>query len=88
MLRSGMPSPENEAHAEGRREFTTTHWSVVLAASHSLVPGAQEALETLCRTYWYPLLGNRHAPKPPTVSQCPSALLRRKPSTGPPPHTP
>jgi RNA polymerase sigma factor (sigma-70 family) len=28
---------------------------VVLAAGHSSVPGAQEALETLCRTYWYPL---------------------------------
>ena len=35
--------------------FATTHWSVVLAAGHSSVPGAQEALETLCRTYWYPL---------------------------------
>ena len=37
------------------RNFVTTHWSVVLAAGHSSVPGAQEALETLCRTYWYPL---------------------------------
>ena len=27
----------------------------MLAAGHSSVPGAQEALETLCRTYWYPL---------------------------------
>jgi len=35
--------------------FATTHWSVVLAAGHSSTPGAQEALETLCRTYWYPL---------------------------------
>ena len=35
--------------------FATTHWSVVLAAGHSSVPGAQEALETLCRAYWYPL---------------------------------
>lgn len=35
--------------------FATTHWSVVLAAGHSSAPGAQEALETLCRTYWYPL---------------------------------
>jgi len=37
------------------RSFVTTHWSVVLAAGHSSVPGAQEALETLCRAYWYPL---------------------------------
>ena len=35
--------------------FATTHWSVVLAVGHSTVPGAQEALETLCRTYWPPL---------------------------------
>jgi len=35
--------------------FATTHWSVVLAAGHSSVAGAQGALETLCRTYWYPL---------------------------------
>ncbi len=35
--------------------FATTHWSVVLAAGHNSAPGAQEALEKLCRTYWYPL---------------------------------
>ena len=27
----------------------------MLAAGHSSAPGAQEALDTLCRTYWYPL---------------------------------
>jgi RNA polymerase sigma-70 factor (ECF subfamily) len=36
-------------------EFTTTHWSVVLAAAQRESPQAAEALETLCRTYWYPL---------------------------------
>ncbi len=35
--------------------FTTTHWSVVLAAGQSESPQAAQALETLCRTYWYPL---------------------------------
>jgi RNA polymerase sigma factor (sigma-70 family) len=35
--------------------FETTHWSVVVAAGHSSVPGAQEALEKLCRAYWYPI---------------------------------
>lgn len=35
--------------------FTTTHWSVVLAAADQERPEAAEALETLCRTYWYPL---------------------------------
>lgn len=35
--------------------FRTTHWSVVLAAGRSESPQAAQALETLCRTYWYPL---------------------------------
>jgi RNA polymerase sigma-70 factor (ECF subfamily) len=39
----------------GAREFHTTHWSVVLSAGDSAMPGAREALEQLCRTYWYPL---------------------------------
>ena len=36
--------------------FTTTHWSVVLAAQGPS-PAAQAALEKLCRTYWRPLYG-------------------------------
>jgi len=36
-------------------EFTTTHWSVVLAAADQESPQAAQALEQLCRTYWYPL---------------------------------
>jgi DNA-directed RNA polymerase specialized sigma24 family protein len=36
-------------------QFATTHWSVVLAAGHDSSPDTREALETLCRTYWYPL---------------------------------
>jgi RNA polymerase sigma factor (sigma-70 family) len=35
--------------------FATTHWSVVLAAGQSTDAQASEALEQLCRTYWYPL---------------------------------
>ena len=37
--------------AEGSA-FTTTHWSVVLAAADSVAPGGQAALERLCHTYW------------------------------------
>ena len=32
--------------------FTTTHWSVVLSAGRG---HGSEALEALCRTYWYPV---------------------------------
>src|SRR5262245_19984866 len=35
--------------------FATTHWSVVLNARESGTPEAGEALELLCRTYYYPL---------------------------------
>lgn len=43
-----------------RDNFATTHWSVVLAAgtvgnSSEANSGAQQALEQLCQTYWYPL---------------------------------
>lgn len=41
--------------AGANREFTTTHWSVVLAAGGVPSPQADSALEQLCRTYWYPL---------------------------------
>jgi RNA polymerase sigma-70 factor (ECF subfamily) len=43
-------------HSAGAgQEFTTTHWSVVLAARDPRSPASAQALETLCRTYWFPL---------------------------------
>jgi DNA-directed RNA polymerase specialized sigma24 family protein len=36
--------------------FTTTHWSIVLAAQGPS-PAAEQALEKLCRTYWRPIYG-------------------------------
>jgi DNA-directed RNA polymerase specialized sigma24 family protein len=36
-------------------QFTTTHWTVVLAAGRSEATESAQALEALCRTYWYPL---------------------------------
>jgi len=46
-------------------QFTTTHWSVVLAAGQNADAQASEALHQLCRTYWYPLRGamNPHSRK-------------------------
>ena len=40
---------------DGAKWFTTTHWSVVLAAGNSTSPTADAALERLCVTYRYPL---------------------------------
>jgi RNA polymerase sigma-70 factor (ECF subfamily) len=41
----------------GPRGFTTTHWSLVSAAraDEASQTRAREALEELCRVYWYPL---------------------------------
>src|SRR5262245_41789351 len=35
--------------------FATTHWSTVLAAGEAKSAQSQEALEKLCRAYWYPI---------------------------------
>ena len=47
--------------------WSTTQWSMVLAAAHRETPNAQAALESLCRTYWYPLYAyvrrRGHAPQ-------------------------
>jgi len=51
-----IPPPESDPSSLNKyREFTTTHWSSVLAAGRTDSPTAREALERLCRTYWYPL---------------------------------
>ena len=44
-----------EVKETGSAAFATTHWSMVLAASREELPGARDALDQLCRTYWYPL---------------------------------
>jgi len=52
MTSGGFDSTERPAQ---RAVFATTHWSVVLTAGDTAIPGAPEALEKLCATYWYPL---------------------------------
>jgi RNA polymerase sigma-70 factor (ECF subfamily) len=48
-----MPEPERSLFAAGPAAvFQTTHWSVVLQAASG---DSTAALETLCRSYWYPL---------------------------------
>ena len=48
-------SEDHHQPAQGREAFTTTHWSVVVAAGDSESPDKEEALATLCRTYWSPV---------------------------------
>jgi RNA polymerase sigma-70 factor (ECF subfamily) len=51
---AGMPGTDDESEKAGRHAFATTHWSVVMAAGQDDT-AAQNALETLCRAYWYPI---------------------------------
>jgi RNA polymerase sigma-70 factor (ECF subfamily) len=48
-------NPKSPALPSREAWFTTTHWSVVLAARDQDSAAAQEALEKLCSAYWYPL---------------------------------
>ena len=41
--------------SEAWRIFPSTRWSLVLAATGQDAPESAEALESLCRAYWYPL---------------------------------
>ncbi len=43
-----MPDPDPQ-------QFLTTRWSVVLAARDAPTGDAHAALDTLCRSYWYPI---------------------------------
>ncbi|HOW73789.1 MAG TPA: sigma-70 family RNA polymerase sigma factor [Phycisphaerae bacterium] len=47
--------PDGSFSSADARSFPSTQWSVVLAAGDSVAPDAREAMEQLCRKYWYPL---------------------------------
>jgi len=49
------PSHQPESSQNEARWFTTTHWSVVLAAGRAEGESRDRALERLCQTYWRPL---------------------------------
>jgi RNA polymerase sigma factor (sigma-70 family) len=58
--------PRGNAHAA----FATTHWSLVLAAGREDSPEVAQALERLCRAYWYPLYAYvRRQGHPPADAQ-------------------
>ena len=50
---SGYTPSNSKLPGAGR--FATTHWSVVMAAGRPKSASYQQALETLCKTYWFPL---------------------------------
>jgi RNA polymerase sigma factor (sigma-70 family) len=50
-----MKPDEQDSRIAAGREFLTTRWSVVLAAGAEGASVAAEAMQQLCRVYWYPL---------------------------------
>ncbi|HEX4645784.1 MAG TPA: sigma-70 family RNA polymerase sigma factor [Verrucomicrobiae bacterium] len=48
-------APSTGGWPSGSGQFTTTHWSVVVAARDAPSTQSALALEQLCRIYWYPL---------------------------------
>ncbi|HEV2319289.1 MAG TPA: sigma-70 family RNA polymerase sigma factor [Verrucomicrobiae bacterium] len=88
MSENGPSKSEEQAPPHGgfspRRVFATTQWSVVLTAGRAEFQLAQDALETLCRTYWYPLYAyvRRRGYSPPDAEDLTQAffawLLERK----------
>jgi RNA polymerase sigma factor (sigma-70 family) len=60
-LRRDVPADDQVTGIDGSAQngavaFATTHWSMVVTAQGES-PAADEALEKLCRTYWWPLYG-------------------------------
>ena len=59
--------------------FTTTHWSVILAARAEDSPKAADALAQLCQTYWYPLYAyiRRRGHEPPDAQDLTQEFFAR-----------
>jgi RNA polymerase sigma-70 factor (ECF subfamily) len=45
----------NRSRSESQASFPTTRWSLVARAGGISLPEAREALELLCRAYWFPI---------------------------------
>ncbi len=52
---SSSATPAQVGEAANSLVFVTTHWSLVLSARDKKSPQSADALEKLCRAYWYPL---------------------------------
>ncbi len=48
-------STSADAESPSRPAFVTTHWSLVVSAGDNDTPHARDALEKLCRAYWFPI---------------------------------
>jgi RNA polymerase sigma factor (sigma-70 family) len=75
---NGAPGSATGQSTQNGAAFTTTHWSVVLAAQGESAE-AEAALEKLCRTYWWPLYGfvRREGYKPEDAQDLTQAFFAR-----------
>src|SRR5438034_5545934 len=71
-------SASGDRARNGAVAFATTHWSIVLTAQ-GRSPAADEALEKLCQTYWWPLYGfvRREGHKPEEAQDLTQAFFAR-----------
>src|SRR5882672_11370460 len=78
-----MSAPSQSEGDTGAREFTMTHWSVVLSAGRDSSAQASDALAKLCRVYWWPLYAfvrrQGHSPDTDDRQFGAGAKLRRSP---------
>jgi RNA polymerase sigma-70 factor (ECF subfamily) len=72
-------SESDSATSQGApRAFPNTRWSVVLAARGEPSAASAEALETICRAYWYPLYAyvRRSGQSPPDAQDLTQEFFR------------
>ena len=50
-----MTAPAGNSRGHAGRIFATTCWNLVTSAGNGASELAQNSLETLCRSYWYPI---------------------------------
>ena len=55
LVNMSQPREPSEELSSSSSRFYTTQWSLVLTAQDKSSPASAEAMELLCRTYWYPL---------------------------------
>ena len=78
-MRMGTTTEISESAIHHRAQFVTTHWSVVLSASDVDSAKGVEALEKLCRAYWYPLYAyvRRRGKSPPDAQDLTQEFFTR-----------
>ena len=74
-----MPRHFSAATDSPAARFNTTRWSVVVAAGADSRSHSREALECLCRTYWYPIYAHvrRSGHDPQTAQDLTQAFFTR-----------